>query len=190
MLIYQHGSQSLACFMSILVFNILLLKYLDFHIMTWLFSNGVVNNYGQEGGRVGWNRGCMKYFGENQIFLTFMGGGSENVLGYYTWNMLINIMAWKCNGEFVKSFYAFERGHENCLHIRRGIMKYLPSWNISSCPSPQYYKIEYLVYFIDRTMVEVRECYHSSYVVCVVVFLLGIVWTIIIYIIWQNVIYC
>ncbi len=37
------------------------------------------------------------------------------------------------------------------------------------------YQIEYVVYFICRTREEVWECYHSSYVVCVVVFLLGIV---------------
>ncbi len=65
---YQHGSLYLVCFMSILVFNILLLKYLDFHIMTCLFSKWVVNNYGHGGMRAGWNSGCLKYFGEPKRF--------------------------------------------------------------------------------------------------------------------------
>ncbi len=46
----------------------------------------------------------------------------------------------------------------------------------------------YIPACLTWTRVEVRQCYHSSYVVCVVVFILGIVLTIIICIIWQNVI--
>ncbi len=37
-------------------------------MMTCLFSKGVVNNYGQVGGRMGSNRTCMKYFGEPKRF--------------------------------------------------------------------------------------------------------------------------
>ncbi len=55
-------------------------------------------------------------------------------------------------------------------------MNFLPSGNISNCPPPHIicyqlpYQIEYLVYVMCRTRVEVRECYNSSYVGCVVVF--------------------
>ncbi len=39
-------------------------------------------------------------------------------------NMLINIMEWKCNREFEKSFHAFERGPENFLRITGGSWKF------------------------------------------------------------------
>ncbi len=48
----------------------------------------------------------------------------------------------------------------------RGIMKFLPLWNISNCPFPQYLLTTPLlnrIYFIYRTMVEVRECYGIFY---------------------------
>ncbi len=42
---------------------------------------------------------------------------------FYLKYALINIIAWKCNRGFEKSFRSFERGHENLLLIRGG------SWN-------------------------------------------------------------
>ncbi len=51
-------------------------------------------------------------------------------------------------------------------------MKFLTSWIISNCPSPHYLLTtplpnRNLVYVIYRTRLEVRQCYHSSYVVYV-----------------------
>ncbi len=57
--------------------------------MTHLFSKWVINNYGQGGVRAG----VYEIFWRTKMFLRFMGGGSENVLGYSTCNILINIMA-------------------------------------------------------------------------------------------------
>ncbi len=99
--------------------------------MTCLFSKGIVNNYGQGGWTVVWNRVVYEIFWRTQSFLRFLGGGSENVLGYSTWNMIINIMVWT---KFIKKnlfcirYLAHNgeintlRGNKNLMSAREGVM--------------------------------------------------------------------
>ncbi len=176
------------CLLSILVFNILLLKIFGLPYNDTLFSKWVLNNYGQGGGK--W----VEIGGVWNIL------ENPNVFKVHGWRQ------WKCFGIFylkicssilwhenviggLRNLFTYSRGAIKFSTHHRGIMNFLPSWNISNCPSSHYLlttpsqnRISSIFYIQKR--VEVREYSHSSYVVCVVVFQLGIFLTIMICIIW------
>ncbi len=109
------------------------IKYLDFHIMTCLFSKrGCQPLWAERGAYL--NRGVWNIL-HNPKYFMILGWRQWNCLGYSTWHMLINI--WHVNAirvwEIVSSILG---GVKISIHSRR-IMNFLPSQNISN-QSPPY----------------------------------------------------
>ncbi len=91
-------------------------KYLDFHIMTCLFSKWVVNNYGKGGGRVRVEIWGVWNILENLNVFKVHGWRQWKCFGYSTWNMLSLILCHENVILCLRNLFMHSRGAMKIYH--------------------------------------------------------------------------